>query len=68
MNHELLRDIRKQKGVTQEEMARELGYKSKSSYCNLELGTTKISTEVANQIAILLEMTPEEKISVFLPG
>lgn len=68
MNLELLRDIRKQKGVTQEEMARKLGYKSKSGYCNLELGTTKISTEVANQIAILLEMTPEEKISVFLPG
>lgn len=68
MNLELLRDIRKQKGVTQEEMAKGLGYKSKSAYCNLELGTTKISTEVASQIAILLEMTPEQKISVFLPG
>lgn len=68
MNLELLRDIRKQKGVTQEEMAKGLGYKSKSAYCNLELGITKISTEVANQIAILLEMTPEQKISVFLPG
>ena len=31
MNLELLRDIRKQKGVTQEEMAKGLGYKSKSA-------------------------------------
>lgn len=68
MNLELLRDIRKRKGITQEEMAINLGYKSKSAYCNLELGVVKISTDVANKIAVLLDMTPEEKISVFLPG
>lgn len=67
MNHELLRDIRVEKGVTQEEMAKCLGYKSKSTYCNIELGVTKTSTDVANKIAARLGMNTKQKISVFLP-
>lgn len=65
MNHELLRDIRVEKGVTQEEMAKCLGYKSKSTYCNIELGVTKVSTDVANKIAARLGMNTKQKISVF---
>lgn len=67
MNLELLREIRKSKGVTQEQMAEYLGYKSKSAYFNLETGIVKISTEAANKIAAKLEMTAEQKLAVFLP-
>lgn len=67
MNLELLREIRKSKNVTQEQMAECLGYKSKSAYCNLETGVVKISTEAATKIAAKLEMTPEQKLAVFLP-
>lgn len=67
MNLELLKEIRVKKGVTQEEMAKCLGYKSKSAYCNLELGVTKVNTDVANEIAARLGMTQKEKLSVFLP-
>ncbi len=67
MNLELLRDIRKSKGITQEQMAEYLGYKSKSAYCNLETGLVKISTEAANKIAAKLGMTAEQKLAVFLP-
>ena len=45
MNCELLKETRKQAGITQEAMAKKLGYKGKGSYCLLENGDVKCTVE-----------------------
>ncbi len=67
MNLELLREIRKDKGMTQQDMADAIGYTSKSAYCQMETGTSRISAETANKIAKALTMTDEQKLAVFFP-
>lgn len=54
MDLALLKSERVRRGVTQEKMAKSLGFKDKSSYCLIEKGKTTISVDTANKIAIIL--------------
>lgn len=58
--YEKLKKSRLQKGITQEEMARRLGYKYTSGYNQLEKGKRKIDIETARKIASILETSVEE--------
>lgn len=49
-----IRSIRKAKGITATFMARELGYKSVSSYLRLEQGNTAVTLYKGKKIADLL--------------
>lgn len=66
LNRKLLKEIRLQRGKTQEEMAAAIGYKSKSAYCSIETGVNGVSTETAAKIATVLDMSDSEKVLVFL--
>ena len=54
----LLKKLRVQKGYTQEQMAKILGYSNKSSYCMLENGHVKMTLEQAKRIANVLDIDP----------
>lgn len=58
MNSALVK-ARKDKGYTQEQMAKMLGYKSKASYHFLEKGSVKLTLEKAKQISEILEVDLE---------
>ena len=64
LNRKLLKEIRLQRGKTQEEMAAAIG--CKSAYCSIETGVNGVSTETAAKIATVLDMTDSEKVLVFL--
>ena len=51
---------RKRKGLTQEELAAKMGYKSKSSINKIELGINDIPQSKIKQFAEVLEVTPAE--------
>lgn len=55
-----LKVIRKAKGYTQQDMAELLGYRSKSGYCQLENGKTKMTIEKAKKIGKILKIDPLE--------
>ncbi|WP_029421817.1 helix-turn-helix transcriptional regulator [Alicyclobacillus macrosporangiidus] len=61
--NEVLRAARLAKGYTQEQMAKMLGYKSKSGYCMLERGPNDPPLKVALKIAAILEKPVEELFS-----
>lgn len=65
MNLALLKAERMKRGVTQEKLAKCLGFKNKSSYCLMEKGKTTISVDVANQIAIQLGFSKELTYEIF---
>lgn len=65
MNLTLLREERLKRGITQEKLAKYLGFKDKSSYCLIEKGKTSISVDVANQIAIHLGLSKEMTYKIF---
>lgn len=54
MNLKKLKELRKAKGFTQEQMAKLLGYKDKSGYCQLENGDVKMTLEKAIKISKIL--------------
>lgn len=54
MNLKKLKELRKAKGFTQEQMAKLLGYKDKSGYCQLENGDIKMTLEKAIKISKIL--------------
>lgn len=56
MRNEKLRQIRIQKGFTQEQISRKMGYRSKSSYCMLENGLTEMSIKKAKKICSILDI------------
>jgi DNA-binding XRE family transcriptional regulator len=66
MNCELLKETRKQAGITQEAMAKKLGYKGKGSYCLLENGDVKCTVEQAKIIAETIGMSMEKYQQIFL--
>jgi DNA-binding XRE family transcriptional regulator len=66
MNCELLKETRKQAGITQEAMAKKLGYKGKGSYCLLENGDVKCTVEQAKIIAETIGMSVEKYQQIFL--
>lgn len=55
-----LKNYRLQKGFTQEDMAKYLGYRSKSGYWHLENGKTEMTIEKAKIIGDILGISPEE--------
>ncbi len=60
MKHLRLILARKAKGFTQEEMAKLLGYKDKSGYCQLENGQVSMTLEKASRICEILGVQIEE--------
>lgn len=66
MNYELLRELRREAGLTQEAMAEQMGYKGKSSYCLLENGTVKCTVEQAKKIKQVLDLSLVQFSTVFL--
>lgn len=59
INLSRVKKIRRNKGITQKEMADKLGYKGKSGYCQLENGTVKMTLEHAKKIADILDVNLE---------
>ena len=55
-----VKELRKSKGITQDEMAKILGYKNKSGYSQLENGVVKMTIDKAKIIASTLGISPEE--------
>jgi len=55
-----LKELRKAKGLTQEQMAKLLGYKDKSGYCQLENGNIKMTLEKAIKISKILGVDIKE--------
>ena len=57
MDLALLRAERMKRGITQEKLAKCLGFKDKSSYCLMEKGKTSISVDIAIHLGLSKEMT-----------
>lgn len=57
-----LKKVRENKGYTQEYMAKQLGYKTKSAYNHIEQGKVKLDIDKLIKIAEILEVEP----SIFL--
>lgn len=55
-----LKKIRENRGLTQSDMAKLLGYKHKSGYNKLELGDRKITLEQAKIISDYFNMSIED--------
>lgn len=66
MNHELLRATRRDAGKTQEFMANALGYRDKSSYCQIENGSVQCSLEHSKRIKQVLGLSREKYFQIFL--
>lgn len=65
MNLALLKAERVKRGITQEQLAKGLGFKDKSSYCLIENGKTAVSVNTANQIAIYLGLSKNLIYEIF---
>lgn len=65
MNLLLLKSERIKRGITQEELAKDLGFKSKSSYCLIENGKITVSIDTANKIAARLGLTQDLTYKIF---
>lgn len=66
MNSDLLKQLRKEAGLTQSDMAQKLGYKHKTGYQSLESGTVKTEVNTAFKIKDILKMKDEDFNAVFL--
>ena len=66
MNLKLLKDTRKKCKITQEEMAKALGYSGKAGYSWLETGKVKVTVEQSKVIKQVLCLTDEEYQKIFL--
>lgn len=66
MNSDLLKQLRKEAGLTQSDMAEKLGYKHKTGYQALESGAVKTEVNTAFKIKDILKMKDEEFDAVFL--
>lgn len=55
MKHTKLANLRKAKGFTQSQMAKFLGYRDKSGYCQLENGQVSMTLEKAQKICEILD-------------
>lgn len=67
-----LRQIRIQKGFTQEQIAHKIGYRSKSSYSMLENGQTEMTIKKAKRICGILgipltELLADDAVEADLP-
>lgn len=66
MNLKLLKDTRKKRKITQEKMAKALGYSGKAGYSWLETGKVKVTVEQSKVIKQVLCLTDEEYQKIFL--
>jgi transcriptional regulator with XRE-family HTH domain len=57
--HIRIRERRKALGLSQDDLARALGYKSRSAIAHIETGENKINAEKINDFAIALRTSPE---------
>lgn len=62
MIHEKLRELRKSRGITQEEMATAL-HKSQNAYSLIELGKSKLDAELVPEVCRILNATPIDLFS-----
>ena len=51
-----MRNIRKEKGVTQAYIAKKLGFSSSQVYANIEYGKTELKFDVAVRVANILNV------------
>ena len=65
MDHALLRAERVKRGITQEALAKSIGFKDKSSYCLIENGKTALSVDTASKIAAVLGFSKDTTYRVF---
>lgn len=70
INLKILEEIRKQKYLknklfTQEYIAKQIGYKSKSAYNNIVKGKVKITLEISLRIKKALNLTQKEYKEIF---
>lgn len=62
----LLKEERIKRGITQERVAKKLGFKDKSSYCLIEKGRTSISVDMAKQIVDYFHLSEDVAYKIFL--
>jgi len=62
MIHEKLRELRKSRGISQEEMAAGL-HKSQNAYSLIELGKSKLDAELVPEVCRILNVTPIDLFS-----
>lgn len=55
-----LRELRKQKGVSQSFLAKQLGFSHPSGYCNIEQGRNRLSLDQAAMIAEILGVSVDD--------
>lgn len=60
VNLNKIKKLRKEKGISLEQMAHELGYESQNGYYYLEIGRSKISAEMLAQVAQILKVDINE--------
>lgn len=65
MDLALLKAERIKRGITQEQLAKQLGFKDKSSYCLIENGKISISIDTANHIANYLALSKDLVYKIF---
>lgn len=53
-----IKQLRTKKGLSQEELAEKMGYKSRSSINKIELGINDITQTIIKKLAIALDTTP----------
>lgn len=66
MDLELLKQERIKRGLSQKQMAKELGFRDKSSYCLIENGKTQISVSLMNKIIEVLNLSTEQATRIFI--
>ena len=55
---EMIAKFRKEKGLTQDELAQLLGYKSRSTVYNIEAGKRDVPRKMIAQLSIILNVSP----------
>ena len=65
MNLKLLRTARKNRNLSQAEMARKLGYKNRSSYCLIESGYNQLPISKIKTVSDILQLNDEEFKNIF---
>lgn len=65
VNLHLLAETRKQKNVSQEKMAYQLGYKTKGGYNRIENGNVELRWNQVRKIIEVLGLTKDEVFNIF---
>lgn len=65
MNLKLLKQERVSQGITQQEMADKLGFRDKSSYCQIERGKIRCTVQSMNTIIDILRLSTDKAVQIF---